>query len=104
MVLVLAVMHVATRMPAFFGDNMVLQTRSRGGDRDFLSGWLRADDPVAAASLAATSSLCLQAAAEFSQLTLRGNGAIGPVTAVKGSTLQDWVPQGACARWLPRRR
>eukprot|EP01052_Picozoa_sp_SAG31_P043756 SAG31_NODE_7395_length_1701_cov_1.344569_1_plen_541_part_01 len=33
------VASAAVRMPAFFGDNMVVQTRSRGGDRAFLSGW-----------------------------------------------------------------
>ena len=48
--LVAAALAVATtaglQMPAFFGDNMVLQTRSRGGDRAFLSGWAAPGESV----------------------------------------------------------
>jgi hypothetical protein len=36
----------AVRMPAFFGHNMVLQTRSFGGTRAFLSGWAAAGERV----------------------------------------------------------
>eukprot|EP01043_Picozoa_sp_COSAG02_P018836 COSAG02_NODE_891_length_16139_cov_29.045885_5_plen_752_part_00 len=34
------------RMPAFFGDHMVLQARSFGGTRAFLSGWAAPDERV----------------------------------------------------------
>ena len=40
------VASAVVRMPAFFGDNMVVQTRSRGGDRAFLSGWAAPGEQV----------------------------------------------------------
>jgi hypothetical protein len=36
----------AVRMPGFFGDNMVLQTRSQSGVRAFLSGWAEPGEVV----------------------------------------------------------
>ena len=63
-----------------------------------VSGGCEPTIPMAAASLSTVSALCLQTAAEFSQLTQHDKGAIGLiVTAVPGSTLHEWVPADVAA-------